>query len=562
MPGDGPVACARVAGSPIADDLDLSVGRFRQPSVSQERTLEAATACARRTLQVLQSGVLQDVNGALDPRLRGGYAGITYSRPGRGNKNLTLQIQLFNNKKFRRRVTMRVARLWSLFSVVWIVSLFPYSQAEAIPSFARQTGAACSQCHVQSFGPNLTPQGRQFKLQGYTTASPGQAFAYPPISAMVVGSFTHTDSSQPGGAADGYSANNNFSFDQASLFYGGRILPGFDGLGAFVQLTYDGIGHVLALDNTDIRLAHSATINGNDVTFGISLNNNPTSQDLWNTTPAWGFPFASSPLAPTPAAASLVEGNLAGQVGGATAYMMLNDFLFLEAGAYASLSHDVQRGMGTFASDQNQISGSAPYWRIAFQNPRSKHHYFAVGAFGLKASVFPGRDRAAGTNTYADMGADWTYQYFSEGRTHIAEFKGTYIHENQDLAASLATDAAANQTNILESLRFNAAYTFAQTYGVTAGYFKTWGTRDAVVYAPGAISGSANGMPDSEGFIAELNYVPFGKKASFAAPWANIRFALQYTAYSRFNGGSGNYDGSGRNARDNDTLFVNGWLTF
>ena len=39
-------------------------------------------------------------------------------------------------------------------------------QANAVPSFARQTGQECIACHV-SF-PELTPYGRYFKLTGYT----------------------------------------------------------------------------------------------------------------------------------------------------------------------------------------------------------------------------------------------------------------------------------------------------------------------------------------------------------------------------------------------------------
>jgi len=38
--------------------------------------------------------------------------------------------------------------------------------AEALPSFARQTGQQCVACH-NGF-PELTPYGRQFKLNGYT----------------------------------------------------------------------------------------------------------------------------------------------------------------------------------------------------------------------------------------------------------------------------------------------------------------------------------------------------------------------------------------------------------
>ena len=38
--------------------------------------------------------------------------------------------------------------------------------ADAVPSFARQTGYYCSTCHTVQ--PELTPFGRQFKLNGYT----------------------------------------------------------------------------------------------------------------------------------------------------------------------------------------------------------------------------------------------------------------------------------------------------------------------------------------------------------------------------------------------------------
>ncbi len=34
--------------------------------------------------------------------------------------------------------------------------------AIAVPSFARQTGMPCAQCHTLSFGPALTEFGREF----------------------------------------------------------------------------------------------------------------------------------------------------------------------------------------------------------------------------------------------------------------------------------------------------------------------------------------------------------------------------------------------------------------
>ena len=50
----------------------------------------------------------------------------------------------------------------------------------------------------------------------------------------------------------------------------------------------------------------------------------------------------------------------------------------------------------------------------------------------------------------------------------------------------------------------------------------------------------------SEGFISNVSYWPY----------QNIDLAVQYTNYTRFNGGTTNYDGSGRNASDNNTLYL------
>jgi hypothetical protein len=45
-------------------------------------------------------------------------------------------------------------------------------------------------------------------------------------------------------------------------------------------------------------------------------------------------------------------------------------------------------------------------------------------------------------------------------------------------------------------------------------------------------------------------------------PWLNTKLQLQYVSYDKFNGSKQNYDGSGRNATDNNTLYLLGWLLF
>ncbi len=71
--------------------------------------------------------------------------------------------------------------------------------------------------------------------------------------------------------------------------------------------------------------------------------------------------------------------------------------------------------------------------------------------------------------------------------------------------------------------------------------------------------GTANGSPDNSGYIMQLECVPFGKFGSFARPWVNLRLGLHYTAYTRFNGGTTNYDGLGNSAHGNNTLFLFVW---
>ena len=67
------------------------------------------------------------------------------------------------------------------------------SPAEAVPSYARQTGQEGIACHV-SF-PELTPYGRYFKLTGYTigkVAISSEGMNYVPLAVMAQASVTHT----------------------------------------------------------------------------------------------------------------------------------------------------------------------------------------------------------------------------------------------------------------------------------------------------------------------------------------------------------------------------------
>lgn len=53
-----------------------------------------------------------------------------------------------------------------MFMSVAVLTIGSMTPAQALPSFARQTGQPCGTCHTDF--PALTPYGRRFKLLGYT----------------------------------------------------------------------------------------------------------------------------------------------------------------------------------------------------------------------------------------------------------------------------------------------------------------------------------------------------------------------------------------------------------
>jgi hypothetical protein len=373
---------------------------------------------------------------------------------------------------------------------------------------------------------------------------------------MVQGGFSHVSGSLPDAPAAHFNVNDNASVDQVSLFYGGRISQH---AGAFAQVTYSGEGRHASWDNLDVRYARPIKVGGLDAVVGLSVNNNPTVQDLWNSTPAWGYPYISSPLVPGASAASLIEGGLAQTVIGATAYAMIHDHVYLEAGVYRNLSDRWLSNAGLTAGDNPHINGVAPYWRLAYQSSKGPH-YFSVGTFGLSAELQPDTT-VPDKNRYTDVGFDATYQYTDAALSALAA-NVSYIHENQSLNATFNAGGSESDSNHLNVLRLDASFTYRQTWSVGAGVFDITGGTDNTLIGPEPLAGSNNGSPDTRGYVVQFECVPLGKLTSFGRPWVNIRLGVQYTGYLHFNGGTSNYDGFGRSASDNNSLFVFSWMAF
>lgn len=211
--------------------------------------------------------------------------------------NLTLAaLHQFRSAGFARAITS------GLFLLAFVVTLCP--EAQAVPSFTRQTGLACRVCH--SNPPELTAFGRKFKLDGYTLMNNAETTIddkdmklsrYFPIGGMISLGETGTNTPQPD--SQNWNANAHLS-----LYLAGEMAPHFGGM---IQTTYSTSSDHLTLNNTDLRYANHTTLGSTDLLYGLTLNNNPTVADVWNSTPAWGYPWFGG-NAPSPTAASLIGG--------------------------------------------------------------------------------------------------------------------------------------------------------------------------------------------------------------------------------------------------------------
>lgn len=467
--------------------------------------------------------------------------------------------------------------------------------ARAVPSFARQTGVSCEACHTSY--PELTPFGRLFKLNGYVMSTEPQIGAGSqnlsinnqlPISAMLIASYSQLDrsdfdrtesagatSSPPtcgGTNPDGTSQpacggldrvrNNNDSIlfpQQFSLFYAGRITPN---MGTFLQVTYDGTANAFSMDNTDIRIADSTQLGGSQLVYGLTLNNNPTVQDLWNTTPAWGFPFTSSALTPSPVASILLDGGLAQQVAGLGAYLGWQKDSWLYYGeftayksAFLGVAPPVNTASMAGGTQLNVIQDVAPYVRLAAEKNFGSATW-EIGALQMDAAYVPYGDVQAAinngqtltslpTNHFTDSGFDTQFQYLAS--EHLVSLKALVLHEDNKWG-SLSAQNHVKSTTSLDTQRLTALYVYDHKYGIIAQSFSTTGTKDF---------GTRTGAPDTSGNVIEVVYTPY----------LNTRFSLSYTMFDTFNGSASRYDdltnsGTGRNASDNNTLYLVGWLMF
>ena len=467
-------------------------------------------------------------------------------------------------KSFRLQRMMAHASMRIAGAIVVLATLWP-ADAAALPTFARQTGQNFQACHAGGQFPELTPYGRLFKLTGYTI---GERTL--PFSAMAVASDSGvnntTKSDDP--KAD-FQKNNSLIFATASVFAAGKIT---DNLGAFLQVTYDNYasqsddgkfnGHTNA-DNMDIRYADRSIDNNHDFIWGVSANDNPSVQDVWNTAAAW---MQYVPV-PSPTSSSFIDGSApypgfaaGSNIAGVTAYGFWDQTLYLEIGGYRSAS-----GVASFMSagiadaDKTKLQGTNPYWRVVLSHAWGPHNIM-VGTSGMVADIYDDPLDTSDPTTihhFRDIGVDSQYQYLLDPHTVTVQL--AYIRDHQRIPAILANQPVldvngnplpnTNSTDTTNVLRAKASYIYEDTYGTSLAFFNQTGTTDSALYDPTRVYGNISSNPAVQGWTSEVFWIPV----------QYLRIGVQFTAYDKYNGASHNYDGSGRNASDNNSLFFYVW---
>ena len=129
----------------------------------------------------------------------------------------------------------------------------------------------------------------------------------------------------------------------------------------------------------------------------------------------------------------------------------------------------------------------------------------------------------------------------------------------------------ANSSDTINVFRAKLSYIYQAKYGGSLAFFNLTGSTNSANQTSGYNSaGQITSTDQGDGVTStRVNGNLSGDLATrgmtYEVFWTPIQYArigVQYTAYSKYNGASGNYDGFGRNAKDNNTLFAYLWVAY
>ena len=350
--------------------------------------------------------------------------------------------------------------------------------AEALPSYARQTGQPCAACHTAF--PELTPFGRRFKIGGYTLQ--GGDWQGPPIAAMYMARLhphefavrgrparpracTPTTISSPSrsrasspAASSATSARSSRSPAIRSAARSGSTRPT-----SATPTRSSCSARTRSGASTPTTRRPSKTPGTRRRPGAGHRSPRPSRRPSGRRRPTSRTDTARSSAAPAPTSS------------GTTCCTPLHR---LQRASGARRCRRLNVGNST----TDAVTNVAPYWRVALE-PHWGDHYLMVGTFGMYGQVVPGRQYGFGTDNYLDVGFDSQYQY--DGDQYSVTVKLTDIMEWQKLNATYALSNSSNLSNTLNSFKANASFVWDHTYSIGLGYFNVTGSSDCNLYGSG-----------------------------------------------------------------------------
>jgi hypothetical protein len=362
------------------------------------------------------------------------------------------------------------------------------NESNAVPSFTRQTGMTCAQCHVM-FGapvPNFTFTGKKFRINGYRVpfvterieageegALSGKRLSmslFPYLSLRYQSVFAQ-QAKAPGATEAGPISSNPTS--RLAIFTGGPVADYF-GLWTEMYLTPDGspsgewtLG-LFSFDEYDLRFVKMA---GNN-TFGLAFNNQGISE-------VSGFgPW------PVSIPQELNRGGFAGwshpNRGNLLAYAWLNDRLLVSGGAspgqnnldwerlkylgqvaYAIMNSDERELWATFMASvgnddipiiTNTVPGANRSW------------IYRSGVGGIDSTrTVPGPYLASDIHRARRLQGELRYSFIDRG-PHSMELMGR-VAMNRD---EFQDQASVERNDVGGAFR----YVYNRTYGFDLGVYK------------------------------------------------------------------------------------------
>jgi hypothetical protein len=233
---------------------------------------------------------------------------------------------------------------------------------------------------------------------------------------------------------------------------------------------------------------------------------------------------------------------------------------------------------GVHSEDKTKLQGVNPYWRLALNHEWGPHSLM-VGTGGMNARIYDDPLDTSDPSTIHrdyDVNVDAQYQYlldphsvtaqfvYARNKHHYSDAQVGQIAAFVDASGNPLTPTPASDTT--DTVRAKMTYVYQARYGGSLGMFNQTGSmstaRQTSGYDPATgtittdlsspVSGNLSGNPGTRGYTLEAFFMPI----------QYMRLGAQYTGFARYNGASQNYDGFGRNASDNNSLFVYLWAAY